>query len=210
MNLLESLEWRVAIKKFDPSKKVSQENVDKIINAANLAPTSGGLQPFKMIVISNPEVKAKLKPASFGQAQVVDSSHLIVLAIESNFTEAIVDRYIHRMAVVREQTEESLIDYSKALKQFVSSIGMEARNAWSAKQAYIALGTMISAAAELRVDACPMGGFNPLQYQEILDLKSKGLMPVVIFPIGYRSDEDVFSKAKKVRKTREDFVIEIN
>lgn len=210
MSLLESLKWRAAIKKFDTSKKVSDEDVEKLLEAGNLAATSGGLQPFKMVVVKNEDLQTKLIGSSYNQRQVADASHLLVFAVEAKIDGGIVDRYIERAAELRGQEKESLIGYSNSMKAYVESMDDTNRFYWAKSQAYIALGTVLAAAADLRIDSCPMEGMIPDQYVEILGLKSEGLVPVVVLPIGYRSDEDVHSKEAKIRKSRENFVVEVN
>ena len=194
MNVLESLKWRSAIKKFDQNKKVSSEDLEQLVEATNLAATSGGLQPFKVVLVHDGALKEQLGQHAFGQAQVQDASHVLVFAVETNISEQTVDAYIERAAEVRGKDKESLIAYADSMKAYITSMDQASRTAWGRNQAYIALGTALTAAADLRIDTCPMEGFDAMQFQEILDLKSKNLMPVVILPIGYRSEEDEHSK----------------
>ncbi len=207
MNVIESLKWRSAIKKFDPDRKVSHADIEQLIKAANLAATSGGLQPFKMVVVAEGELKSQLAQHTFGQPQVKDASHLLVFTVETDISANTVDAYIKRAAEVRGQGKESLIGYSNSMKNYISSMDTDARMAWGKNQAYIALGTVLTVAAEMRIDTCPMEGFDAIQFQQILGLKS--IMPVLILPIGYRSEHDVHSKEAKIRKKREDFVLEL-
>ena len=208
--LIDALKWRSAIKNFDSTKEVSQENIEQLIIAANLAATSGGLQPFKLIVIKNKELREKLTPASYGQSQIAQASHLLVFAVLEEFDKSIVDEYVTRMAEVRNLELSSLNPLKEALSGSIHGKDASNKTEWAARQVYISLGTVLSAAATMEIDMCPMEGFNPMQYQEILDLKSKNLLPVVIAAVGYRSDDDVFSKMAKVRKARKDFVLEID
>ena len=209
MSVLESLKWRSAIKKFDPNKRVNSADLEQLLEATNLAATSGGLQPFKVVVVAEGVLKNQLAEHAFGQAQVKDASHVLVFAVETNISEQTVDNYIERAAEVRGKEKESLIYYAESMKAYVSSMDQAARTAWGRNQTYIALGTALAAAADLRIDTCPMEGFDALQFQEILNLKSKNLMPAVILPLGYRSDEDVHSTEAKIRKTKENFVLEL-
>ena len=209
MSILESLQWRAAIKQFDTTKKVSAEDLEKLIEAANLAPTSGGLQPLKLVVVSNAELQSKLVPMSYGQQQVASASHILVFAIETNLDTSIVDRFVERMAEVRDMPVEQLEGYRQSMHGYIGSMDEATIADWARRQAYISLGTVMAAAADMRIDSCPMEGFDPIQYQEILGLKEKNLMPTVILPIGYRSDEDVHSKSAKVRKKTEDFLLEV-
>ena len=210
MDIIESLQWRSAIRQFDTSKKVGVEDLETLLESANLTATSGGLQPFKIVVVSNDDIQSKLLPLSYNQMQVKAASHVLVFAVETNVNEETVDRFIARAAEVRGQGQNELIGYSDSMKAYIKSIPEDQRFIWAKNQAYIALGTVLTAAAALQIDSCPMEGFDAEKYQEILGLTDKNLMPAVILPIGYRSEEDVHSKAKKVRKTRENFVLELN
>jgi len=210
MSIIKSLEWRAAIKKFDPQKTVSKEDIDKLIEAANLTATSGGLQPFKMVVVSNKEIKEQLVQSSYGQNMVKDAPNLLVFSVETDIDETLVDRFVERAQKIRGKGKDELIGFSESMKAYISSISKENRIAWAKSQAYIALGTVLTVAAELKIDSCPMEGFDPISYQSLLGLKEKNLLPVLVLPIGYRSDLDVHSKEKKVRKSKEEFVLEIN
>ncbi len=210
MNVIESLKWRAAIKNFDPSKKVTKEDLELLLEAANLAATSGGLQPFKLVVVSEGNLKSQLAPHTYGQPQVDGASHVLVFSVETNIGENTVNNYIERATEVRGKGKESLISYSESMKGYISSMDPKSRIEWGKNQAYIALGTVLTAAASMRIDTCPMEGFDAIKFQEILDLKSQNLIPVLVLPIGYRSEEDVHSKEAKIRKTRDRFIIELN
>lgn len=210
MSVIESLKWRAAIKKFDPARKVESEDLEQLLNAANLAATSGGIQPFKVVVVSEGELLTKLKPHGYGQPQFEGASHILVFAVETNIGGTSVDAFVTRAAEVRGQGNDSLIGFSDSMKAFIDSMDDAAKLNWGKNQAYIALGTVLTVAAELRIDTCPMEGFDAVQFTEILDLESKNLKPVLALPIGYRSVEDVHSKALKVRKKREDLIIEMS
>lgn len=210
MNILESLKWRSAIKQFDTTKKVSTEDLETLIEAANLTATSGGFQPFKLIIVGEGELKSKLGNHAYGQPQVNDASHVLIFAVETNVDENIIDTYIERAAEVRNVPKEAFEGYANSMKMYLSSMDADTTYAWAKNQSYIALGMVLTAAAELRIDTCPMEGFEPLKFQEILDLESKNLMPVSILPIGYRSENDTHSQEAKVRKTRENFVLELS
>lgn len=208
-SIFESLNWRSAIKKFDPSKKVSEADLEKLIEAANLAPTSGGVQPFKLIVVENDEVRSQLRAASFGQPQITDSSYLFVFASQTKIEQQVVDDYVNRMAEVRGIPVEALSQLNQALSAGIVHRDEASKPGWAARQAYISLGTTISTAAEMRIDTCPMEGFDPQQYSDILGLESQGLSAVVILAVGYRASDDPFANAPKVRKKREDFAMVI-
>ena len=206
-NYIENLNWRYATKKFDVSKKVSEENLNSLIEAVILSASSYGLQPYKIIVVTNPEIREKLKPAAWGQAQITDASHLIILANQTTFGEELVDTYITNVSATRNISAEGLKGYADFMKNSLTSLPDEKKAIWTAKQAYIALGNLLSAAADLKIDACPMEGFDAAQFDEILGLKEKGLTAAVLAPIGYRSNEDETQHHKKVRKSKENIII---
>jgi len=202
--LLGQLNWRYATKQFDPNRKVSDQDWATIEQALLLTPSSGGLQPWKFIVVTDPAVRAKLLPASYGQAQVIDASHLVVFAAKKNFNEADVDAFIRHTAVTRGVPVESLAAYRDMLVGgIVKSMDAPARDAWARNQAYIALGNLLTSAALLGIDACPMEGFDRAQYDEILGLKAQGLASAVIATVGYRASTDKYANAPKVRFSKD-------
>ena len=209
MKLIDSLKWRASVRKYDTTKKVSNKDLEILLEAGNLTATSMGLQPFKIVVVSNEDLKKELVPFSYNQKHVGEASHVLVFAIETDVNQSTIDSYINRAMEVRQQSEEDLQGYKNSISGYLSSMSEEYKIAWASKQAYIALGTVMSVAADLKIDSCPMEGFDPLKYQELLDLKSKNLMPVLVLPIGYRSEEDFMAKLPKVRKKRENFVLEL-
>ncbi|MFD1770626.1 nitroreductase family protein [Sphingobacterium suaedae] len=210
MSLLQSLQWRYATKKMN-GQPVAQETVDYIIEAARFAPTSSGLHPFKVIEIANPELKAKIQPIAFGQSQIVDSSHLLVFAAYDEYTKERVD------AVFSQQEEERGLPLgtSDAYKnQLFDSLQQQTKQQHfehAARQAYIGFGLAIAAAAEQKVDATPMEGFNNAQLDELLNLPALGLKSVTILALGYRDIEnDWLVNLKKVRISKENFVLNFN
>lgn len=209
MSLIHALEWRSATKQFDTSKEVSQQDLNTLIEAANLAPTSGGMQPFKLVVVKNKQLQEDLVQDSYNQTQVAQASHVLVFAIEENM-EGLVDRYVDRAVEVRNMKKEDLQGYADSMNYYIGSMDETTKVSWAKSQAFISLGMVMAAAAELKIDSCPMEGFVSDNYQEKLDLKSKNLKPVVILPIGYRSSEDKYADLPKVRKTKSDFLVEIN
>mgnify|MGYP000250282256 CR=1 FL=1 len=209
MNAIESLNWRAAIKQFNPERRVSTEDLNVLLDAANLAPTSGGLQPFKIIAVSNQAIKEKLKGAAYGQQQVADASHVLVFAFEKEIGDQTVDRYINRAAEVRGVSTENLKGFSDSMKRFMGNMDDAAKIAWAKSQTYIALGTIMLTAASLEVDTCPMEGFSVEQFEEILGLQKMNLQPAVILPIGYRQTGEDYSKLPKVRRPLEDLVLEV-
>jgi len=209
MSVIENLQWRAAIKNFDHTKKVSAEHLDQLLTAVQLAPSSLGLQHYRVLVVENPEVREKLREAAHGQAQLTQSSHVIIFAIETNLDEEYGKKYIDLIAKTREVGREHLAGFEQMVVNSIDALAEDQKLIWAAKQAYIALGVLLTAAAELGIDACPMEGFLAGKFDEILGLKELGLTATVIAPIGYRSDEDVYSKLPKVRKPKEELFIHI-
>ncbi|CUJ87481.1 Putative NAD(P)H nitroreductase YfkO [Shimia thalassica] len=207
--LIEKLNWRYATKKMDPAKAVPQEKVDQIVEAIRMAPTSSGTQPFELFVVTNPEVRADIRKVAWDQAQITDGSHLLVFAAWDNYSADRID------AVTSQMTEERgelplLNQYYENLKATYLPREQQTNHDHAARQAYIALGFAMAAAAELEVDCCPMEGFDPSKVDEILGLKEKGLGSVLLLPLGYRQDNaDWLLPMKKVRKGKSTMVTEV-
>ena len=199
--LQEKLNWRYATKKMDPTKAVPQDKVNRILEAANLAPTSSGLQPFEIIVVTNPEVKAQLSAAAYGQSQIVDGSHVLVFAAWDNYTAERIDAVVANLEAERGGKSDAVTGYYDNLKAQYLPRTAEVNYEHAARQAYIAFGLALTAAAFEAVDSTPMEGFDPSKVDEILGLREKGLRSVTIMPLGYRADAgDWLNGAKKVRK----------
>ncbi|WON93118.1 MULTISPECIES: NAD(P)H-dependent oxidoreductase [Sphingobacterium] len=210
MALLDTLEWRYATKKYDPTKKVAQEDLDKILEAARMAPSSSGLQQFRVIVITNQELKEKIVPVAWGQQIVADSSHLLVFAGWDSYTDERIDSTFDKMNALRGLPLDTTDEYKNRLKAQLSSLSVEQQAAHAAKQAYIAFGLAIAQAAELGVDATPMEGFSNAELDELLGLDKLGLKSAVMLPLGYRMEEqDWLLKLKKFRLPKEEFLIEL-
>lgn len=209
MSLIENLKWRYATKKYDTTKKVSDEDLQIIKEAIQLTATSYGLQLYKAIIIKDQETRNKLVEASWGQKQVADASALIVLANYTSVTPENVDSYADRMSEVRGVPSEDLKGFTEFVKGSMANMSQEVQQIWTGKQTYIALGNILAACAELKIDSTPMEGFVAEKYNEILGLNDKGLNASVIIPIGYRADDDAYSALPKVRRKDEDFFIEI-
>ncbi|MDF3414051.1 NAD(P)H-dependent oxidoreductase [Sulfitobacter sp. M57] len=204
--LMDHLNWRYATKKMDPAKAVPQEKVDAIIEAIRMAPTSSGTQPFEMIVVTNPDVLAEIRKAAMDQAQITDGSHLLVFAAWDNYTDERIDAVTEANVAARGDLPMLNAYYDK-LKQTYVPRDAEVNYAHAARQAYIALGIGLVAAAEQEVDSTPMEGFDPATVDEILGLKARGLRSVVLLPLGYRdSSADWLLPMKKVRKSVETLV----
>lgn len=209
MSVIDNLQWRSAIKSFDATKKVSPEKLDELLTAIQLAPSSLGLQAYRVLVVEDPEIREKLREAAHGQAQLTHSSAVIVFAIEVNLDKAYGNKYIDLVAKTRGIGREHLAGYEQMVTGAIENLTEEQKIAWSTKQAYIALGVLLTAAAEMGIDACPMEGFQAGKFDEILGLKELGLTSVVIAPVGYRADEDVYSKMTKVRRPKEELFIHV-
>ena len=208
--LLGQLNWRYATKQFDPQRKISAQDWATLEDALQLTPSSGGLQPWKFIVVTDPAVRAKLLPASYGQAQITDASHLVVFAAKKNFNEIDVDAHINHSAKVRGVSPAALAPFRDMLVGgIVKSLDEPARAAWSRNQAYIALGNLLTSAALLGIDACPMEGFDRAQYDEILGLSTQGFASAVIATVGYRSPTDQYAGAPKVRFPKDEIFVQV-
>lgn len=206
-NLLELQEWRYAVKKFDASRKIDNSTWDALEQTLVLTPSSFGLQPWKFLVITSQAVKEQLKPASWNQSQVTDCSHHVVFCAKANVTEADVDLFIKRVVEVRGSEVQSLKGYRDVIAGFAAKAAKEGwLRQWTAKQVYIALGNLMTSAAALGVDTCPMEGFEPAKYDEILGLPAEGLNAVVGCCVGYRSADDRYATAKKVRFPIEELI----
>ncbi|WP_293906354.1 NAD(P)H-dependent oxidoreductase [Sphingobacterium sp. UBA5670] len=209
MALLDTLEWRYATKKYDPTKKVAQEDLNKILEAARMAPSSSGLQQFRVIVITNQELKEKIVPVAWGQQIVADSSHLLVFAAWDRYTDERIDNTFDQMNTLRGLPLDTTDEYKNRLKGQFASFTEEQQAAHAAKQAYIAFGLAIAQAAELGIDATPMEGFSNVELDELLGLDKLGLKSAVMLPLGYRMEEqDWLLKLKKFRLPKEEFLIE--
>lgn len=207
--IIESLNWRYATKKFDTAKKVSDEDLETLKEAIRLSASSYGLQPYEVLVIEDPEIRKQLSEVSWGQPQITDASHLIVFANKTNVTAKDTEAYMDNISKTRNVPVENLSGFSDMINNTVISLPQEAKNTWTAKQTYIALGSLLATAAELRIDACPMEGFDPEGYNKILGLNEKGLNAAVIATIGYRSEEDNTQHSAKVRRPAEELFTSI-
>jgi nitroreductase/dihydropteridine reductase len=210
MDLFQQLEWRYATKKMDPSKVVPQDKVDRILEAARLAPTSSGLQPFEIIVVTNRALRERIKPIAWNQAQVTDGSHLLVFAAWDNYTADRINMMFDFTNRERGVKLDGLEKYRAMLLAAYPSRDAELNFQHAAKQAYIGLAFALVAAAIEEVDSTPMEGFDSQALDKILDLPARGLKSVVMLPLGYRdADNDWLVKLKKVRRPRDQFVTEV-
>ena len=207
MSLLDKLKWRYATKKMDSTKAVPPEKVEAILEAVRHTASSSGLQPYELIVITNKELREKIKAIANNQSQITDCSHLIVFAAWDDYTAQRINDAFDMTENVRNFKNDAGVAYRQMLLNNYPARGPEVNYTHAAKQAYIGLGTALIAAAEAEVDSTPMEGFDPKALDEILNLKEKGLRSVVMLPLGYRKeDEDWLVKLKKVRRPQESFV----
>ena len=209
MKYTEDLNWRYATKKYDTTKKVSEDDINHIKKAIQLAASSYGLQPYKILDIRDEKLRAELKPLSWNQPQITDASHLFLFCNKLEVTNEDVDDFLKLTADERGQNVEDLKDYGDIMKSTLSNFSGDVMQAWTARQTYIALGNGLSAAAQLHVDSSPMEGFDTEAYNKKLGLKEQGYSACVLLAIGYRSEEDQLQHAAKVRKSIDNLFEEV-
>lgn len=207
--IINNLNWRYATKKFDATRKISDQDLETIKEAIRLSASSYGLQPYKILIIETPELRAKLQPVAWGQSQIVDASHLIVFANQTDFGDNGIDSYAENIIETRGIPAESIQGYVDFMKSKISTLPLESRNHWTSKQTYIALANLLNAAAELKIDATPMEGFEAEKVNEVLGLDKLGLNASLIAALGYRHEEDATQHFKKVRKSNEELFIKL-
>ena len=204
---IDALNWRYATKQFDTTKKISEKDLNELLESARLSASSFGLQPWKFVVVEDKKLREKLRENGFGQPQITDASHLIVLCSVKNLDEKYVRKYAEHTAKIRGIPVESLKGFEDMLVGFAKQLGKQEMLNWTKKQTYIALGTLLSACALKKIDASPMEGFNPEKFDEILGLEKLGLASAVLCAVGYRSEKDETQNYKKVRFDMKDIVI---
>lgn len=204
----ESLLWRYATKQFDSAQKVSSEALQTLINSLQLSPSSFGLQPWKFFVISDPALRQQLREHSWNQPQVVDASHLFVLASARTVTPEFIDEHLSNMAETRSLSLKDLNPYRERIITFVKALVDNGTiEAWCARQTYLALGMLLGTAAQLRIDTCPLEGITTSQYDKLLELEDSDFTTKVACAVGYRSETDTTATAKKVRFSEQIVVI---
>jgi len=201
--LIEALEWRYACKKFDADKRISDTDLDTLLDSIQLTPSSYGLQPIKVLLIETKELREQIKPIAWNQAQVVDASHLLVFCHHTALSESYVDQHVSLMANTRNLPIEKLQGFGTHVKSSIATMDADHVNQWTGKQTYIALGQVLLSCALLKIDATPMEGFDRKALDELLDLSKDGLSASLLCPIGYRHAEDPYITLKKVRKTKD-------
>ena len=210
MNIIESLQWRYAVKKFDTNKSVSIAQIETLKEAFNLTATSYGLQPLKLLVISNKKIQEELVAHSFGQPQVLQASHLLVICIPKEYSIQEVENYFELVKKIRETPDAVINPFKTFLTAEISKKTQEELLVWNKNQAYLALGNLLTVCALENIDSCPMEGFSPDKYDELLGLDAHNLKSALVLPVGFRADDDYMKDLKKVRKSLNDVVIEIN
>ena len=207
---IENQNWRYATKKFDDTKKVSENDLKILQEAIQLSTSSYGLQLYKVFIINNPDIRAQLLPATWNQKQVVDASHVIVFANYTKYYEEDINNFIKLTATTRNIKAETLDGYLGFMKKALSALSETDFKNWTGKQSYLALGNLLNAAAELKIDVCPMEGFDAQKYNDILGLNTLNLEVALVAPIGYRSQDDATQHQKKVRKSIDELFTTIN
>lgn len=209
LEILEKLQWRYATKKFNSDKKLSDTQLNVLIQAFNLTATSYGLQTMKLVVVANQELKDSLLSSAYFQKQVVQASHVMVLCIQNDISETDVDNYFDAVQTIRNTPENVLIPFRNQLKSTIGNMQHATKREWAIRQTYIALGNLMTVCAIENIDSCPMEGFMPEKVDEVLNLKAHNLTSVLLLPVGFRADDDMFSSFKKVRKPIDEVVISL-
>jgi nitroreductase len=209
MNSIENLKWRYAVKKFDTTKKLSSTQIEILKEAFNLTATSYGLQPLKLVVVSNKEIQKQLVAHSWNQKQIFEASHVLVICIPNNFSANDVENYFSLVKQIRKTEDKILNPFKTFLTTEITKKTKEELLAWNKNQAYLALGNLLTVCANEKIDSCPMEGFVPEKYDEVLGLKSHGLTSIVVLPVGFRANDDYMKDLEKVRKPIAESIIEI-
>src|SRR5690554_404784 len=209
-NTIEKLQWRYATKRFDSSKKLSAEKLNILKETFNLTATSYGLQPLKMVVVSNQDIKEKLMPFTYNQPQIRDASHVLVLCVETQIDASFIVDHFKRVEGTRNTPREILEPFEKNLVQTFSEKESHEIREWMVNQLYLTLGALLTVCAVEKIDACPMEGFQPEKYDDLLKLPEKGLASVIVLPVGYRDESDFFISLQKVRRGVDELIIEID
>ena len=210
MNIIDSLKWRYAVKKFDTNKELSEIQIETLKEAFNLTATSYGLQPLKLVIIKNKKIQEKLVPFSWNQQQILQASHLLVICIKDNYTTKEVENYFNLVQKIRNTPDAVINPFKKFLTAEIAKKTQEELYVSNKNQAYIALGNLLTVCASQEIDSCPMEGFTPDKYDEILDLTKDNLKSVLVLPVGFRASDDYMKDLTKVRRNISDSIIEIS
>ena len=209
MNIIDSLKWRYAVKKFDNAKQLSETQINTLKEAFNLTATSYGLQPLKLVIVKNKEIQKELVKYSWNQHQVLDASHLLVICVPKEYTSKEVKNYFNLVQKIR-NTEDAVINpFKEFLTAEIEKKTQEELLVWNKNQAYLALGNLLTVCATQEIDACPMEGFIPAEYDKILNLSAQNLQSVLVLPVGFRANDDYMKDLAKVRKETEEVILEI-
>lgn len=209
MSIIEKLQWRYATKKFDTSKSLSEEKLNILKEAFNLTALSYGLQTLKLVVIEDKKLRENLVPISYGQRQVADASHLLVLCIQTDINTKDVDEHFETIKDIRKTPDSVLASFKNQLTSTIENMPSDKKQGWATKQAYIALGNLMTVCAIEGIDSCPMEGFIPTELDKALKLEDYGLSSVLMLPVGYRAEDDMFAGFKKVRKDISKTIVEL-
>lgn len=209
MNVIEALKWRYATKQFDTDKLISEEKINTILEAFNLTATSYGLQPVKLVVIKNKDLQKNLVVHSMNQKQIAQASHVLVFCISNEVDKPYIENYFDLIKKARDTPDDVLNPFKQFLIDDFSKKSATQIKEWATKQAYLTMGNLLTVCALEGIDACPMEGFSPVDYDNVLNLKAKGLASVLVMPLGYRAEEDYMSKLKKVRKNINNSIIKL-
>lgn len=206
---IEKLNWRYATKKFDSRRKLTPEKLNVLKHTFNLTATSYGLQPVKMVIVSNPELKEKLMPLTYNQPQVRDASHVLILCVESEIDTAFIVDHFKRVEDTRKTSREILDRFEQNLVQIFDGWNQAQIKQWMINQLYLTLGALLTVCAMEKIDSCPMEGFLPEEYDKLLGLDTLGLESVIVLPVGYRDESDFFLSLKKVRRGVNELIVEM-
>ena len=209
MSIIEKLNWRYATKKFDTTKQLSDSQLEILKEAFNLTALSYGLQTLKMVVVGDKSIRENLVALAFGQRQVVDASHLLVLCIQNEIDTDDVEEHFDAVKAIRNTPDEILDPFKEQLKSTIENMPDSKKSDWATKQAYIALGNLMTVCAIEEIDSCPMEGFLPEELDKVLNLDKYELKSVLLLPVGFRAEDDMFASLKKVRKPISDTVLEL-
>ena len=210
MNIIDHLKWRYAVKKFDSEKQLSSIQINTLKEAFNLTATSYGLQPLKLIVVKNKEIQKELVTHSWNQSQIQEASHVLVICIPEKYSTEDVKNYFDLVKKIRKTPDAVLNPFVKTLTTEIQNKTQEELSLWNRNQAYIALGNLMTVCAVEKIDACPMEGFIPEKYDEILGFKKQNLKSVLVLPVGFRADDCYMKDLAKVRKLTQETIININ
>lgn len=210
MNIIDTLKWRYAVKKFNSDKELTTQQIQTLKEAFNLTATSYGLQPLQLLVIKNKSIQKELVAHSWNQPQVLEASHLLVICVPKTYTSKEAEKYFKLVQKIRNTPDNIIKPFKEFLTADIDKKTQEELLLWNKNQAYLALGNLLTVCATQKIDACPMEGFLPEKYDEVLQLDAKNLTSVLVLPVGFRADDCHMQDQPKVRKELSETVIEIN